>query len=108
MKAVGKEHALVTAQVAFTPVPVAAAAPRSTVKCQYGAGRAWVDVPGRDKFELFVDPTQRRAGRAGERVDGRPGHPIQRIGDTAWPLDQIARFELRRADGEPLLVYNLT
>lgn len=108
MQSVSNEHTLVSAQVGFTPVSGGGGGTQIEVKCQYGAVPPGSAYAGAHKFELFVYP---RNGSPAEQVSAwtaGPGTSIQRIGDTAWSLDKMARIELRSANGEPLLVYNLT
>lgn len=96
MRPVG-EPGPVSAQVGLTAFP---GGTRIDMQCEYGG----TEYDGRWTFRLYVYGRTGPAELAGSWT-ADPGADVRAAGTTRWAPADIAKVELRRGDGTPLLVY---
>jgi hypothetical protein len=92
-----------TAQVAFTKVD---GGTKLLLKCQY-PWKAGTTYGTEHNFSLVVYP---RSGGPAQQViawGATPGRDVSADGMTAWSVADMARVELRSADGDPMLIYDV-
>lgn len=93
----------VTAQVAFETVN---GGTRVLLKCQYRDGSSGYE----GDEHTFTLVALSHSGAPAQQVaswNATAGHDLTADGMTSWPIHQMATLELRAADGDPLLIYQM-